>query len=363
MSGYFKISTEAAKAIVGESDGPYALAGYITLCGYAFGGNRGITAAGAKSIRQTIGCTDFRSKKILDELRAIRFGDRGGRGLITATKRTVGPAKVHAIEEWPGAYAYMPSLLLDRSVNGNTPLSRLLESDDYDSGTLRDALLLFVHVYASTDYAGWFGCPIDLMAYQQWRTDGSAGSLDFELGYQGEVDSLSLWLIAAPDEPEWTAPKRVMTALFGPDEQYAGERFWKALWCLMRAELMVKVLTIQTKSSNHPLWIFSPGYRDSLEKEFGPVGDLARYTQRCANRTDLDPDNYIIQEAVGAYESQGTGLFFCVGGSPQPYLVLAPRLHAPTPINLDGITEVAETVKRLKRDIRLATKTEQGNRA
>lgn len=362
MAGYFKVSLNAAKAIVAESDGPHTLAGYITLCGYAFGSERDITAAGAKAIMQTLGCSDFRSKKILNELRAMRFGERGEQGLISTTKRTVGNAKVHAIESWEGEYGYLPSILLDRSVEGKSPLSRLLEVEDYNSQSQRDALLLLIYVYANTDYAEWFGCPPDLMAYQTWRTEGTVGELDHELGHMGDIGDYSVWLIANPEEERegWFAPKRVISSLFGADEELANGLFWKALFCLKDSNLLVEVLSIQSGKWKYPLWVFSPSYREHLSAQFGEVGDMARHCHRWASSAGLDPDNYVIIEAMEREGGRfGTGMYFCVGANPKPFLVLAPRLHAPTPVNLDGIRAAAEMVRDLSRDMKVAIREER----
>lgn len=358
MAGYFKVSMEAAKAIVGESDNALALAGYMTLCNYAFSHKRDVTAAGAKCIKQTLGCSHFRSKKILDSLRAMRFGTRGESGLITTTDRMKANAPIHRIEEWPGEYAYVPSLLFERNGDEPAPIARLVDISDYPGCTARDALLLLLHCYASTDYSGWFGCPSDLMASQEWRLDGYAGD-DFELGYRGDVGNLSMWLVGEPEEGkgQWTAPRTVILSLFGPDLELARERFWIALRCLQESGLTVRVLTIQQKNLSYPLWIFSPEYRTHLSSHFGRIGDLAMDVHRVAGGTDVDYDNLIIRYATGEtgdLGSYGTGVFFCLGSDPRPYLVIAPRLHAPTPINLDGIRESAATADELRRDLRTA---------
>lgn len=50
MSGYFKVSMGAAKAIANANEGLGLLAGYMTLASYAYGPKREHTAAGAKAI-------------------------------------------------------------------------------------------------------------------------------------------------------------------------------------------------------------------------------------------------------------------------------------------------------------------------
>ena len=216
---------------------------------------------------------------------------------------------------------------------------------------MRDALFLLLHVYCSTDYADWFGCPTDLMAYQQWRTEGSAGEGDWELGFQEKLGDFDIWMIASPEHDQrWSASLKLMHSLFGAEGVDGSQRFWPAFFCLRNLGLLVQVLCIRTGNVGYPLWIFSESYREALEKAFGPVGNLGKALQRVAERCYLDPDNNIIREAIEA-DGDGTGIFFCYGASPRPYLVVAPRLHAPTPINLDGITEVATHNAEVTREL------------
>lgn len=356
MAGYFKVSMDAARAIVGDSDGPELLAGYVTVCGYAFGNDRGVTAAGAKSIRQTTGCTDFRSKRIMNELRSLRYGERGENGLLVTTNGRVKNAAIYRLAAWDGVYSYLPSLLLERHPQHGSPLSRLLAHDE-DRAVIRDALLLLLHIYASTDYAEWFGCPPDTMTYQEWRHEGYGGD-DFELGMQGTVAGLTLWLVAENEDDTWRTPLTVMTSLFGADEEVAKARFWPAWWCLRKSGLTVPVIAVHAGGRAYPLWVYSAAYRESL-REHGIVPDLAKEAQLAACDSGLDPDNLVIRYAVDELERAGSGLFYCFGVKPTVRTVIAPRLHAPTPVNLDGLTEAATVTKDIWRRIRAARRAER----
>lgn len=355
MAGYFKVSMDAARAIVEATDGPELLAGYITVCGYAFGSNRGSTAAGAKAIRQTLGCTDHRSKRIMADLRSLRFGERGELGLLTTTRRRVGNAAVHNIEPWEGEYAYLPALLIGRHPEHGASLAKALASEKHDAATIRDALLLLLHVYARTDYGEWFGCPPDAMAYQHWKRDGYAGD-DFELGLQGMVGTLSLWLVGKPDD--WTVPKTVIAALFGQADDAATARFWAALWCLRDLRQVVDVVSVQTGGRAYPLWVYSVAYRDSL-RLMGITPDIGKEAQLAACDSGLDPDNNVIRYAIDELDRDGSGLFYCVGANPTVRTVIVPRLHAPTPVNMDGLTEAGTVTKQIWRQLRQARRLER----
>lgn len=196
--------------------------------------------------------------------------------------------------------------------------------------------------------------PPDQMAYQEWRLDGTAGEA-FKLGYQGEVASLSLWLTALPEDGEWHVPANVITGLFGEGGR---ERFWAALWALVDSYTVIRVVSVQTGGRAYPLWVYSRGYRESL-RELDVVPDLGAQAQLAACDSGLDPDNYVIRYAIDEMKREGTGMFYCVGSNPTVRTVLVPRLHAPTPMNMDGLREAAIITRGLWREIRAVRKLQR----
>lgn len=355
--GYFKVSMDAARNLVESSQGPELLAGYITLCSFRYGSGRRLTAAGAKSIRKATGCTDWRSKRVMDDLRALRFGEKGENPLLTKTGRPKGNAAEYELHEWDGSHAYVPALLVDAG------LKRLCAGADRE--TCRDALLVLLYLYANTDYAGWMGAPPDYFAYQQWETDGLrwAGDAELELGHAGTVGRNEVWLVALPAEDTWLMPHRLCRDIFGTDAEAVTEQFWCALWFLLDSGTVCKVGVVTTGNEQYPLWVFNRTLRESLNEHHGIHADLATHVHRLALSADFDPDNLLMRAAVGDdRESSGTGLFFCVG--PQVcgvHTLLIPMFHAPTPINLDGLKEVAvttqgiaATIGRLRKKVREA---------
>lgn len=353
MSGYFKVSMAAARAIVDASDEPDLLAGYITVCAYAFGPNREVTAAGAKSIRQTIGCTDFRSKKVMRELLTFQADYSSPAGLLAPSGKKKANADVYNMERWEGAFAYLPSLLVERHPEHGSPVLRLLRAES-PAAVIRDALLLLLHVYTVTDYAEWFGCPPDAMPYRTWESSGTAGD-DFELGLQGKVGGLELWLVAEPQTETWHVSPEVIADLFGAAE----DRFWDAWWCLLASGSIVPVISVQTKRTTYPLWIYSKGYRQTLAENHGVVADLGREAHLAACSSGLDPDNLVMRYAVDEMDRRGSGLFYCFGSPPKVLTVVVPRLHAPTPINLDGLQEAAAVTKGILKTIWAARKADR----
>lgn len=357
MSGYFKVSMSAAKAIASASEGPDLLAGYMTLASYAYGPKREHTAAGAKAIRLTTGCSDFRSKKVLKRLLSFGADHELPQGLISATGRKKANADEYRIEHWGDEFAYLPSLLTDRHPDFGSHLARLLLMDEPESVT-RDALIVLLHVYASTDYAEWFGCPPDTMPYRDWELSGTAGQ-DFELGYQGDVGALQLWLVSEKDEDAWRVPRQVVASLLGSDSEENIVRFWRAWDCLIQAGSLVTVVSVQSGGRAYPLWVYSRGYRQSLVEHHGIVADLGREAQLAACASGLDPDNLVIRYALDDLGGSGSGLFYCFGKSPKVRTIVAPRLHAPTPLNLDGLKEAAAVTRNISREIRAARRADR----
>lgn len=340
--GYFRVSMDAARAIVHESDDPNLLAAYVTVCGYAYGKDRRITAAGAKAIQQGAGTTDYRSKLLLADMMALCFGDRT---LLKPTPLYEGNALIRYIEQWDGADAYLPSLLIKKTGDKPSMLANLAGAHRFDPEVRRDALLLLLHAYAVVSYGEWFGCPPEELAYQEFRLEGEVA--DFTLGHHGDMGGVNLWLAGAMDA--WRAWPRVIKSLFGEEGE---ERFWPALWCLRDLGLLVTVVSVQVHDGRaYPLWVGNPGYREALGGN-GVVANLAMLIHNAAAATGYDPDSRVMRYAIEDLDRQGSDLYFCVSKK-KPIVrgVLVPRFHAPTPVNLDGLKEAAITTSEIKRAI------------
>jgi hypothetical protein len=85
---------------------------------------------------------------------------------------------------------------------------------------------------------------------------------------------------------------------------------------------------------------------------YGVVPNLAMLIHNAACATGHDPDNLVMRYAVEDMERQGSDLYFCVAKK-KPIVrgVLAPRLHAPTPINLEGLEEAGGATVEIKRAV------------
>lgn len=349
MSGYFKVSMEAAKHLAANSDGPELLAGYIVLNKFAMRPNHNLTAAGAKAIRIATGVSDFRSKRILADLHELRIGERGERGFAEDTSKTLKNAKLKHLPKWEGLHAYIPSIFVNVHPEHGSPMLNIMRCG-MDPEQKRDALLVLLQLYASTDYGGWLGAPPDLFPFQVWDQDGfrAVNDLPIDLGETDGSPGLRLWTVAPPVEDTWKFPQRQQTELFDAVSDPNHARVAKALWCLLATSTVCKVAVVSHSGGNYPLWVFSPGYRETLT-ELGLAPDLAKQFHALALATEADADGMLIIEATrGDRESYGTGVFYCATKSGQPTVrtVLVPRVHAPIPNNLDGLTEMAVITNR-----------------
>ena len=352
MNKYFRVQMDAARAIVDSSEGPELLAGYIVMNRFAMPPKYGFTAAGARVIRDSAGISDCRAKLVLRNLLALRFGERGERFLIEDTGKMMRNARKYEIGQWGGLVSYLPDLM----VQGDpTPLSRLVRADAAPE-VRRDAMLMLLHIHAAVDYAEWLGVDPAEFIYKKWALEGFAGMGDdeVELGHAGEEGGLHYWL--AREEPE--GPRFTLTRnaerIYGSDNM---DRFWAAHDLLRVQGLLCCVAVVCTGGTSYPLWVFSPAYREALERT-GVRADLARLIQNAASRTGIDPDNRVIATATGPdRENYGTEVFFVVtktGKAPTIRTIYAPLFHAPTPLNLAGLAEMAERTKEWTRRLEYA---------
>lgn len=340
MDKYFKVPMKAALEIVDASEGPELLAGYVVLRRWAMTKNYDRTAAGAQAIRKATGVTDFRAKRVLIDLLALRFGDRGELFLLEPTGRQVKNAREYRFGAWEGLVSYLPDLLTQGDVQ---PLRRLCQVDAVPE-VKRDALLVLLHAYASVNYGDFLGVDPSEFIYKKWKVDGlcSANDTEFDLGHYGKVDGLHFWLVKEDDETRYTFQKSA-DRIFGEGKN-ALDRLWQAHALLLQIGMLCPVAIVDYGTDTYPLWVFSPAYREALERT-GVTANLADIIYRKAGNNDLDPDNLIIRAATD-YDTrgpEGTGLFFCVTPTdrePVVRTIYAPLFHAPNPANLDGLMEM-----------------------
>lgn len=350
MAGYFKVPLAATRALMEISESPDLLAAYMVLRFHAYGPQRMFTAAGAKSVSKLTGFTGYRSKRLMNELRSLRFGERGELGLIEPTGRMVGNAAQYKLLPWDGPDAYLPALLVKPHESYGSELMRICD-DEATSDVRRDALYLLLHLHAAVDYGGHLGAPPCSYPFQIWQREGEQGGYD--LGRCGQQERLDVWLVAAPDEDDWRMPSNFTSRLFGADTAENAERVGAGLRCLRRCGAVCKVAVVTDGNSFYPLWVFSPGYRESLA-ELGVRADLADAIHRFAGDAGFDADNRLFIEATSSdMDEHGTGFFFCVGRDPVVHTLLVPRLHAPTPQNLDALNEVARITSELAKRVRV----------
>lgn len=342
MDKYFKVPMAAARSIVDSSDGPELLAGYMTLRRWSVTRNYEHTAAGAKAIRLATGVTDFRAKRVLLELQALRFGDKGEKYLLERTGKSIKNAREYVFGPWDGLVAYVPDILMQGPV---TPLQRLCNFDCLPE-TKRDALLMLLHAYASVNYGEFLGIDPSEFIFKKWTGEGltTIDDCDIELGYYGAVNGLHFWLMREEEDGTRYTFERNAKAIYG-DVEDALDRCWEAHELLLAIGMLCRVAIVHYGRDSYPLWVYSPAYREALSKT-GIASDLANVIYRIAGNNGFDPDNLIIRYATGDDRpSEGSGLFFCVTPAqklPLVKTIYAPLFHAPNPTNMDGLMEMAK---------------------
>jgi hypothetical protein len=345
MPGYFTVPMADARAILAASEGPDLLAAYIVLRDGAYGAARNLSACGASAIRKSIGCTDYRSKHVLGDLLSVTREDRSK--IVTRTGTMLGNAPIYSMQTRNGPAAALPSIFVKvagRSMEG--ALHRLCGLEDSEA-IKRDALFLLLYLYSCTDYGGCMAAPADAFAYQEWDRDGvrEIGDVVVELDRVGGVDNKTLWLVAPPEAATWKFSKRV-EALIG------AERAAPALDLLIDVGFVCQVAIVADGRKCYPLWLFNPGYRNSLA-ELGVITNLAAGIHKLALDLGVEAARDIVVEAVNLEAgSFGTGLFYCVSKrTPTVRSLLAPRLHAPTAQNLDGLQEMRVVTQTMQNEI------------
>jgi hypothetical protein len=302
------------------------------------------TAAGANAIRKALGVSDFRSKRLRNDLVAMRWGEHGERFLIEPTGKSAGNKPLYRIGRWGGDVAYVPDLLTDGSPGA---LARLFGASAPPE-VRRDALLMLLYAYAHVNYMDYFGVPPDAFVHAEWDCNGECDVADYplELGYAGEYAGLHFWLFHEARDGARYSTKQAASMIFGSEDT---GRLWAAHDLLMGTGLLCRVILV-TGTEPWPLWIGSASYRKGLAA-IGVVGDLARLAFNAAQRGGLDPDAALASAATGTQGDTAypTEVYFVpASDNTQPELLTlyAPTFHAPTPVNIEELAEMAARTKR-----------------
>lgn len=345
---YFRVPMAAAQAITSETGDPDALAAWLVLRRFAYGHQRELTCAGAKSIAGALGVTrQLAAPRLLRALLAVRYGERGADSvLMTAADWNAvtghkvpamkGNAPVYVLPDPMGENAYLPDLLIPPA-GERSWFAGLCE---LEQGPALDAVRLLLTAYQLTSYADFFGADPDRFARDEWDLEGE--SRGYALGHIGTADGQHFWLARERDRSftEWSAVEHLAGGR--PDESTA--RFWAAINKLCTVGLLFRAAVVSDQRGRllYPLWVYGASHRARLA-ELGVNGDLATRFQRRANRAGLEAAEYMAFDASG--EREHTGLFILATKTPSaPVLrtVYAPTLTAPTPDNLAGLARVAE---------------------
>lgn len=345
---YFRVPMVAAEAIVRETAQPEALAAWLVLRRFAYGHQRELTCAGAKSVASALGVTrQLVAPRLLRALLAVRYGERGADSvLVTAADWNAttghkvpamkGNAPVFVLPDPKGENAYLPDLLIPPGEERSW-LAGLCE---LEQEAALDAVRLLLTAYQVTSCGDFIGADPSSFARGDWKTEGE-GPEGYSLGHIGSADGRHYWLAREPENEvtQWSAIEQ----LTGERSEAGTVRFWAGIRTLCSTGLLYRVAVASDKHDRllYPLWVFGASHRQRLSG-LGVSGDLAARFQRTANRAGLDVAEYLAFDASG--ERDPTGLFIAATKNPvAPIIrtVFAPTLLAPTPDNLAGMARVA----------------------
>lgn len=351
MSGYFKVSVDAARAIAAHSLGPELLGAYLVVLRSQYGDR--LTAAGAKSIATRLGFSDYRSKLLLEKLADFRVEGYEG-PLFELTGRMRKSASVRRAAMWGEEIAYLPCLLPDGR------LKVLLSSDDveWDEADRRDALLVLTYIYAHADYARCLGVKPSELCWAELSTSPAARSTTparrVKLGRISRVGNQFLWCAHLRRPIDWkladSTGKQVLGGTGTP------VRVKRAIDCLVAKGLLTPVIVVKVPREVFPIWISGDTYADSLGQTYGIIPDLTRHATKLAKHLGVllkDEADDLFRDHESRY---GSGFYYALAEAEARFLVtLVPKLYAPTPRNLDGLKELAAITKRRAADIERAS--------
>ena len=346
MTGYFKVSMEAAKRLAGEKDGDQLLMAWLVLCHYAYGPQRELTAAGAKSIRASLGVSHHRSKILMTRMLTLCDPATGEASLLVPTGQKKINAEERRILAWPGDDIYLPALLLESDGEGSNLLQRLHQLR-IPAKRRADALLVLLHAYAVVDVGNWFACPPDRFVHHLFQHEGYYEPAGLDVGCAGTEGQHTFWLVADLGEAGRCGTGAWMEDLFQTSAAVAAARFEQAFSVLNTLQVLVPVIVVEDGTERYLLWVCSPAMRQRLTDGHGIVTDLARLFQNEAARLGYDSSGSVIQYAVEDCAGAGSGLYFCLGTSPVVRKLYLPRLLAPTPDNQDGLQDMRDVTQRI----------------
>jgi hypothetical protein len=362
MAGYVKIPMDAVRAIHtyakkakrGPQEALELLTGYLTLRRFecdgparhgAKQGERGFVASGARAIREADGkLSDHRSKQVLQALLKPPAA-LAEQPFILPTGCMRRNAAYYEFTAWGEELAYLPDTLWNKDARGDTALRAVLRANASPQRRL-DALYLLVTLYARVDY-DWLGVPPDRLIYQQALSAGTYELLhsDYSLGPRAEVGDYRLWLVRIDSTDDWEIAADVCVELFG--DPSASQRLLAAKELLLDLSLVCKVLVVNSAEFCYPIWV-------SLEREAQSLWDQGIRTdlaERCQHRAAelRDPAARAIPGELAYNPGTKTGLFYCLSADePEAYLLLMPRLHAPTPQNQSAMQAMADNTARIE---------------
>jgi len=355
LGRFYEVSHEAINHVADHGNRAALVLAYLALKRHQQRNQRHVVTAGRRALVNTLGISEHRAKKLLDELHALAWGPGDSETAVVDAVRwnqnciegdEVPPGRYKANKVMPSAgadYIYLPNMLNTIGPDHRySPLGQILRRN---KPVALDAALLLLGLYEHLDMQHCGGVDPATAICIPWRDEGTAATDDLlDLGYKGEHGGLHFWVVdmCSRDSVDWSqyltkVQWSFIESITGETSETEAPRFWAAWWALRDLGLAyhtAMVFDADPKTDPdaeilYPLWTFNRAERERLnQRGYGESG-LALEVQNRARRYLIDD----VEEALtAAYESrllinEPTGYFIAAAPNPHAKVIgiLRPR--------------------------------------
>jgi len=355
LGRFYEVSHEAINHVADHGNRAALVLAYLALKRHQQRNNRHVVSAGRRALVNTLGVSEHRAKKLLDELHALAWGPGDNETAVVDAVRwnqnciegdEVPPGRYKANKVLPPCgedFIYLPNLLNTIGPDHRySPIGQILR---LSKPVALDTALLLLNLYVHLDMQHCGGVDPTTAICIPWRHEGTAYSDELlDLGYKGEHGGLHFWVVdmRSDDADNWT--EHLTTAQWSFIESITGEnpetgagRFWAA-WRALRdlglAYHTAMVFDADPKTDPdaeilYPLWTFNRAERERLnQRGYGESG-LAIEVQNRARRYLVDD---VDEALVDAYSNrllitEPSGFFIAAAPNPHAKVIgiLRPR--------------------------------------
>lgn len=326
LGRFYEVSQGAIKHVADHGNRAALVLGYLALKRHQQRGHLHVVTAGRRALSNTLGLSDHRAKKLLDDLHAIAWGPGAAETAVVDAVRwneqcieghEVPTGRYQANKVMPSAgeeFLYLPNQL--NSIGPqleHSPLGQILR---LNKPVAFDAAMLLLGLYAHLDMPHCGGVDPSSAVSIPWRYEGTAYSDELlELGYKGQQGGLHFWVVdmRSSDADGWTqhlnsAQWSFIQSVTGETTETGAGRFWAAWQALRKLGLAYHIAMVFDADPAHdpdaevlyPLWTFNHAERERLNQRGHDESGLAIAVQNRARRYQVDGVDEALTELYSA---------------------------------------------------------------